>query len=110
MSLAKMYEKGEFVFPEDGRYLVQIKIHGSWLVVLEKRIKENRGTNRLPVFLLRRYSIRFMEFVVESLNDEVLFVYDNGLIVDKLKYVDGKWLGKMLCNGKTMFWFFLVPV
>ena len=108
-SLTEIYNAGICTIPKAGRYAVQIRIGGIWRKILEKKIQDCRGTNHLPVFFWRQFSISIMTFKIDTAQEEVLFIYDNGLIIDKLRYVGGKWLGKLFYRNKQIDWFFLIP-
>lgn len=98
----EIYNKGVFKFPLPGRYEVEMLVQGTLQVVLEKEIKNDSGSNHLPVFFLRKFSIPFMTFIMKKVGNEVLFIYDNGVIIDKLRYISDsdRWLGK-LCYKKV---------
>lgn len=110
-SLSEIYDSGACIVPESGRYSVEIQIGGKWQIILEKKIKDDCGTNHFPVFLLRYRSISCMTFKISVFEDEVLFTYDNGIIVDQLKSVDDdRWLGKVYCRDQFLGYFFLVKI
>lgn len=99
MDLNKIYEAGSCVQPYVGRYSVEMNV-GGYRKILEKQIySDGTGTNHFPLFLLRHYSIKMMTFrVITSLDKlEIFFVYNNGYILDKLKFIvkESRWLGKL---------------
>ena len=111
--LNDLYAKGDCTFPNPGRYKVRMCIGGRWETVLEKRIKNNKGTNHLPIFGLRWFPISFMNFrIIKSLeSNELLFVYENKVLIDNLRHISyGNWLGQIFYKDKFIDWFFLVKI
>ncbi|MCK4498967.1 hypothetical protein KAU11_00545 [Candidatus Babeliales bacterium] len=110
-TLNKLYDSGNCIVPESGRYSVEIQIGGKWQIILEKKIKDGRGTNHFPVFLLRHRSISCMTFRISMFEDEVLFVYDNKVIIDRLKKISAdRWLGKVYCRNQLLGYFYLTKI
>lgn len=111
MNLTEQYDKGTCVLTKDGRYSVQMKIGGIFQVVLEKKIKNGRGTNHIPVSCLRWFSIPNMGFKISVVGDEIVFAYDNSLIIDRLRYVDFNcYLGKLFYKKKFLDYFYLTKM
>lgn len=79
----------------DGKYAVKIMVHGKLTTVLIKYIKGNRGENHVPGPLSRFFKLSGMGFDIKTNCKETTFTYDNGLMVDKLKWVGNKWLGQI---------------
>lgn len=104
--LKELYESGKVVIPKNGHYSVEIQIGGKWQIILEKKIKDGRGTNHFPVFLLRHRSISCMTFKISKTENEILFVYDNEVIIDRLKKISAdRWLGKVYCRNQLLGYF-----
>ena len=110
IDLNSTYNKGLIISPPLGRYTVSMQIQGFWQVILEKTIDRNvKGQNHLPVFFLRNFNIPLMDFHVVTTNKEVIFIYKNGLLVDKLRKRSGKneWIGKIYWKGIFLDYFIL---
>ena len=95
--------------PRPGRYDVEILISGNWTVVLEKQISDKqRGSNYLPVSILRYFKIPCMGFSIREnpASNEIYFEYHNRLIVDTLRNISyNTWLGIMFYKGKLIDYF-----
>ena len=108
MTLIDQYNQGQFAIPPDGRYSVQICIAGQFKTILEKKIYKRKGTNYLPVFGLRYISIPHMEFNVLVDGADIIFKYQNGILIDRLRKIGHEtWLGKLIYNGKFIDYFWL---
>jgi hypothetical protein len=95
--------------PLAGRYNVGMLINGIWTVVLEKQIFDTqRGSNYLPVSILRYFKIPCMDFSIREnpASNEIYFEYHNRLIVDTLRNISyNTWLGKIFYKDKLIDWF-----
>lgn len=112
IDLDMAYNKGLIISPSPGRYTVSIQIQGFWQVILEKIIGRNtKGQNHLPIFFMRRFNVPSMDFHVVMTNKEIMFIYENGLLVDKLRKQSGKngWIGKIYWKGIFLDYFILRP-
>ena len=112
ITLNDFYNSGICELPSPGRYTVSVKIHGIFTVVLEKTISiTGQGHNHPPVFFIRHFNLPFMDFnvSVDIIREEVIFTYQNGLLVDRLKKkkIKNEWIGKVLWNGEFLGFFIL---
>ena len=112
ITLNDFYNNGICELPLPGRYTVSIKIHGMWQVILEKTISiTGQGHNHPPVFFIRHFNLPFMDFEISTdvVCEEVVFTYQNGLLIDRLKKRKNKkeWIGKALWNGEFLGFFIL---
>ena len=111
-SLCKIYDEGQCVIPKSGRYSVEMKINGIFKVILEKTISvTGQGHNHPPVFFMRHFNLPFMDFNVSTdiVHKEVVFTYENGLLVDRLKKRKNKneFIGKVFWSGEFLGFFIL---
>jgi hypothetical protein len=101
--------------PTPGRYQVWMFIQGQWKVVLEKKIRADKGKNYCPGSFLHWLEIPNMRFdiSVDKKINEVIFTYHNGLLIDKLIPVEGgnSWYGRIYyrCSKKPFDKFYLLP-
>ena len=104
IDLNDIYNTGTAKIPPPGRYSVSLRI-GFWLIILEKSINiNNKGQNHFPVFFLRKFNVPLMSFKIylDIKNKEVVFEYDNGKLIDRLKKRKDKneFIGKICYRGK----------
>ena len=112
ITLNDFYNNGICELPSPGRYTVSVKIHGMWQIILEKTISiTGQGYNHPPVFFIRHFNLPFMDFNIntDTVREEVIFTYQNGLLIDRLKKRKNKneWIGKVLWNGEFLGFFIL---
>ena len=112
IALNNFYNNGICELPSPGRYTVSVKIHSMWQIILEKTISvTGQGYNHPPVFFVRHFNLPFMDFNVSTdiVREEVIFTYENGLIIDRLKKRKNKneWIGKVFWNGEFLGFFIL---
>ena len=112
ITLNDFYNNGIYELPSPGRYTVSVKIHGIFKVILEKTISiTGQGYNHPPMFFVRHFNLPFMDFNVSTdiVREEVVFTYENGLIIDRLKKRKNKneWIGKVFWDGEFLGFFIL---
>jgi hypothetical protein len=98
----------------NGKYAVGIKLkhngHRKLVTILIKYIKNNRGENHIPGLLSRFFKVPYMSFGITVENGEIVFTYDNGIMVDKLRKVNKIWLGQIYLKGVHAGTFILKPI
>ena len=104
MDLNGQYVNGSMSpMPQPGRYDVEMLIKGAWTVVLRKQIFDwKRGSNYLPVSILKYFKIPCMDFSISPnlSRSEIIFTYQNGLLIDTLRHLFyNTWIGKMYYKG-----------
>ena len=112
ITLNDLYNNGIGELPSPGRYTVSIKIYSMWQIILEKTIRvTGQGYNHPPMFFIRYFNLPFMDFNVSTdiVREEVVFTYQNGLIVDRLKKRKDKneWVGKLYWRKQFLDYFIL---
>ena len=110
MNLDDIYNTSIAEIPSPGRYSVLMRLSGFYQVILEKTINK-KGQNHLPIFFLRKFNIPFMSFEIhfDVKDNEVIFEYDNGKLIDKLRKRKDKneFLGKIFYRGRFLDYFIL---
>ena len=114
IDLDMAYNEGLVISPPPGRYTVSVKIHSMWQVILEKTISvTEQGHNHPPMFFMRYFNLPFMDFKISTdiVRKEIVFTYENGWLVDRLKKKKdkNKWIGKVFGDGKFLGYFILRP-
>lgn len=112
ITLDNLYKASSLEMPSPGRYTVSMKTAGFWRIILEKTINVvKNGQNHLPTFFLRQFNIPFMDFkvVVDTVCKEIVFIYNNGVITDRLRKRKSKneWIGKIFYKGQFLDYFIL---
>ena len=110
--LDNFYKVGSLEMPSPGRYTVSMNVAGFWQVILEKTINIAKDSqNHLPTFFLRQFNIPLMDFkvVLDAACKEIVFIYNNGVIVDRLRRRKSKneWIGKIFYKGQFLDYFIL---
>lgn len=98
----------------NGKYVVGIMLkhngHKKLVTILIKYIKNNRGENHTPGLLSRFFKLPYMSFGIMIENGEIVFTYDNGIMVDRLRKVNRIWFGRIYLRGVYAGSFILKPI
>lgn len=109
--LNELYHTGTCRTPPPGRYAVEMQFYGQWHQILEKKIRQGKGTNHLPVFALNYFKIALLDFNIHIAKGKVLFKYARIPLEDHLKKISiGQWLGKIYWQGRFVDFFMLTKI